>query len=160
VCTTRLWNDLHVNIRHFITCLSSVLNTSLYEKVCHLLADRCIYMGIPVFSIQKERGLGLRLWCLTPLSTIFQLYRGGQFYWWRKPEYPEKTTDLFQVIDILYHIMLYRVHFAWTGIELTTLVVIDRDWIGSCKSNYHMITTTKKKKGGNKQPQCYTTYKI
>ena len=42
----------------------------------------------------------------------------------------------------LYHIIVYRVHHAWSLFDLTTLVVISTDSIGSCKSNYHTITTT------------------
>jgi hypothetical protein len=59
-------------------------------------------------KIYNERNLWLLnkgvggLWCLTPLSTIFPLHHGSQFYWWRKQEYAEKTTDL--------HLLYYFPH--------------------------------------------------
>jgi len=65
-----------------------------------------------------EDGLVDGLWCLTPLSTI-----NFSYIWWRsvllveEPDNQEKTTDMLQDTDKLYHIMFYRIQLAMNGVR-------------------------------------------
>jgi hypothetical protein len=60
----------------------------------------------------KKWCFDLDLWCVTPLSTIFPLYRGGQFLLGEETELSAETLDLLQVTDNLYHIMFYPIQLA------------------------------------------------
>ena len=113
----------------------SARNTKHYIYLCSVVQHTfcfCLKNNHIASNYTNETSLVLVVylfvwWCLTPLSAIFQSYRGS----WRSVllmEDPEKTTDLSQVTDKLYNIILYT--SPWFRFELTTSVVIGTDCIG------------------------------
>ena len=92
----------------FISCDNSTCTYTIIKFCLNVLY--CIFTySIEIRSYKQKSSFGLG--CLMPFSTIFQLYRGVQFYWWRK------TNTLPHVTDKLYHIMLYRVLLVMNGLQ-------------------------------------------
>jgi hypothetical protein len=114
----RLDNTESLTVDHSgYTCLASATLRTLFVDVCLFV-----------------------WWCLSTLFNNISVMVVVSFIVWTKPDNPEKTTDLSQVTDKLYHIILYT--SPWSRFELTTSVVIGTVCIGSCKSNYHTIMAT------------------
>ena len=81
--------------------------------LCGCFVDRCLSFCPFSFGhcvvCPSMYGFWLTIWYLQTL----QLYCCGQFYSWRKPD---KTTDLSQVTNNLYQIILF---WPWARIDLT-----------------------------------------
>jgi hypothetical protein len=98
--------NIHICWRHFWK--------SMYHEIAVCYGHRCcLFLLFVLIWFWMVWFVGL--WYLTPLATIFQLYRGDQFYRWGKSEYPVKSTDLSQVTDKLYDIIILEI-FRHCGI--------------------------------------------
>ena len=146
-CDVTLWRLIPIKIITSILKVSTYIVTSITADPFRLTFDTsdnvCLNIQICGYSkhiwnvqdkYKKLKEICI-LWTTSPYKFIFRLnrvrvmvfkrhfqqyfslYGGGQFYWCRKPECLETTTNP----DKLYQIMLYRVHLTWAGFELTTL---------------------------------------
>jgi hypothetical protein len=92
---------IHYQLSFIISNLTRIRTINHTDKMWEYRQMFCLPKGC----------FGLWLMVFNATFNNISVCRGGQFYWWRKPEYLEKITDLSQVTDEFYHtIICYQVH--------------------------------------------------
>ena len=81
-----------VALQNPISISTNQITSFIIGKIRLIGQFECLYFVMKTIIYRSVGWFGL--WCLTPLSTIFQSYRDGQFYWWRKPPTCSKSLTL------------------------------------------------------------------